>query len=52
LGSPTLTYSGLRSSDASGTRRMMLKRKSSNYLRATTSPTNTRIGENGARPQI
>lgn len=52
LGSPTLTYSGLRSSDASGTRRMMLKRKSSNYLRATTSPTNTRVGENGARPQI
>jgi hypothetical protein len=49
LVSPTLTYTGLRVSDVSGTRRMMLKRKSSSFLRASTSPTNTRFGENGSR---
>jgi len=49
LVSPTLACTGLRASDVSGTRRMMLKRKSSSFLRASTSPTNTRFGENGSR---
>lgn len=42
LGSPTLTYSSSRNGtmDASGTRRMMLKRKSSSFLRTSTSSSN------------
>ena len=47
LGSPTLTYSTRGTvKDASGTRRMMLKRKSSSFLRASTSQS---AGENGSR---
>ena len=47
LGSPTLTYSTRGTvKDASGTRRMMLKRKSSSFLRASASQP---IGENGSR---
>jgi len=53
LGSPTLTYSGRGLiKDASGTRRMMLKRKSSSFLRANVSPasqSSQSIGENGSR---
>jgi len=53
LGSPTLTYSGRGPiKDASGTRRMMLKRKSSSFLRANLSSASQvpqSVGENGSR---
>jgi hypothetical protein len=46
LGSPTLTYSSRSGAmDASGTRRMMLKRKSSSFLRTPASSSNT-LNEN------
>jgi hypothetical protein len=49
LGSPTLTFPGRGGvKDASGTRRMMLKRKSSSFLRANSSASQT-VGENGSR---
>jgi len=53
LGSPTLTYSGRGAvKDASGTRRMMLKRKSSSFLRANGPPasqSSQSVVENGSR---
>jgi hypothetical protein len=53
LGSPTLTYSGRGAiKDASGTRRMMLKRKSSSFLRTNGPPasqSSQSVVENGSR---
>ena len=49
--SPSMSYTSLRG-DASGTRRMMLKRKNSNFLRASISSTNARSGESGTRPNV
>lgn len=51
LGSPTLTYSAARNGvkDASGTRRMMLKRKSSSFLRTSSSASVTSSNENGSK---